>query len=112
MRLTPHYPEGATPLDPDAAAGLLPDLSTQGELNEFEARNILLAVRWAVRSRTLRRGFPSIETLRDLHRKMFDQTWQWAGQFRRIGTNIGVPWQRITVDLQTLCGDVHYQIEH
>ncbi len=112
LRLTLRYPEGATPLDPDSAVDLLPDLSTQAELNEFESRNILLAERWALRSRMVRRDHPSIGALRELHRRMFDQTWRWAGQFRRTDTNIGAPWQRITADLHTLCGDVHYQAEH
>jgi hypothetical protein len=31
-----EYPEGATPLDPDLMSALIPDLSTQGELNEWE----------------------------------------------------------------------------
>jgi Fic-DOC domain mobile mystery protein B len=112
MGLTLVYPEGATPLDPDAAAGLLPDLSTQGELNEFEARNILVAARWAATSRILRRDFPSVATLREIHRRMFDQTWGWAGIFRRVETNIGVPWPRIGVDLHVLCDDLRYHIEH
>ncbi len=112
MGLTLRYPEGATPLDPDSTADLLPDLWTQAELNEFEARNIFLAERWALRSRSLRRDYPSISSLRELHRRMFDQTWRWAGQFRRTDTNIGVPWQRIASDLHTLCGDIHYQMEH
>lgn len=37
------YPAGATPLDPDEAEGLIPDLQTQAELNEFEALNIARA---------------------------------------------------------------------
>lgn len=106
------YPPGATPLDPDAAAGLIPNLTTQGELNEFEAANILQASRWANRSRTLRRDYPTVTALRELHRRMFDQTWRWAGQFRRVGTNIGISWPRIAGDLLALCDDVRYQIEH
>ena len=39
--MTLSYPDGATPLDPDTLAGLIPSLTTQGELDEFEARNIL-----------------------------------------------------------------------
>lgn len=112
MGLTLHYPEGATPLDPDAAAGLIPGLSTQGELNEFEERNILQADRWAMKSRKLRRRFPNAEALRELHRRMFDQTWKWAGQYRHTDTNIGVPWQQITTAVYTLCDDIGYQIEH
>jgi hypothetical protein len=42
----PHSP-GATPLDPDEAAGLIPGhIRTQGELNEWEQTNILEASRW------------------------------------------------------------------
>lgn len=106
------YPPGAAPPDLDAAAGLIPELTTQSELNEFEAANILWASRWASRSRTLRREFPDLHMLRELHRRMFDQTWRWAGQFRRVGTNIGIPWPHITADLRTLCDDVRYQVEH
>ena len=53
--MTFEQPEGATPLDADAIAGLIPSLTTQAELNEFEQANILTAVRWASRSRILRR---------------------------------------------------------
>src|ERR1051326_398882 len=112
MGLTLRYPEGATPLDPNSAAGMLPDLTTQGELNQFEARNILEAEHWAKRSRTLRNSFPSISALQEIHRRMFDQTWQWAGQFRRTDTNIGVTWVQIPVRLYAFCDDIRYQIEN
>ena len=80
-----HYPDGATPLDPDAIAGLIPGLTTQAELNEFEAANIASALAWARRSRTLKRDLLTITGLTLLHRRMFDQTWRWAGTFRRRG---------------------------
>lgn len=36
------YPQGATPLDPDEAAGLLPThITTQADLNAWEETNIL-----------------------------------------------------------------------
>ena len=41
------YPLGATPLDPDEIAGLIPPhLRTQDELNEWEEANILKAHLW------------------------------------------------------------------
>lgn len=43
MRL--EYPDGATPLDPDLLQDLIPDLSTQQEMNEWEAQNIAAALR-------------------------------------------------------------------
>jgi Fic-DOC domain mobile mystery protein B len=60
----------------------------------------------------LRQAFPDIQTLRELHRRMFNQTWKWAGEFRRSDTNIGVPWPRIGTDLRMLCDDLRYQTEH
>jgi Fic-DOC domain mobile mystery protein B len=110
--LTLRYPEGATPLDIDAAADLLPDLSTQHELNEFESINIQRAERWAVRSRMMRRDYPNVSALKRLHLRMFDLTWRWAGQFRRFDTNIGVPSLLIGGSLFALCDDIVYQIEH
>lgn len=111
-RLILAYPEGATPLDPDMMAGLIPNLTTQGELNEFEARNILLGERWALRARGDNRSILLLTTLRRLHQKMFDLTWRWAGQFRNTETNIGVAWPQIPMRVEQLCGNVRYQIEH
>lgn len=107
-----HYPEGATPLDPDAIAGLIPSLTTQGELNEFEAQNIAAALSWARRSRTLKRDLPAMDGLALLHRRMFNRTWRWAGQFRQTDTNIGVSWYLAPTQVQTLCGDVRFQAEN
>ena len=103
---------GATPLDPDAAAGLVPELTTQAELNEFEAANILTAMRWAMGSRCrLRRDYPADHGLRELHRRMFNETWRWAGMFRTTATNLGVPVHQIASPVRDLCENVHAQIE-
>jgi hypothetical protein len=43
-----EYAPGATPLDPDEAAGLIPShITTQGELNAWELANILEGEQWA-----------------------------------------------------------------
>lgn len=102
------YPEGATPLDPDAARGLIPRLSAQNELNEFEQANIQAALEWALKSRKLKKELISVDGVKLLHKKMFDLTWKWAGQFRQYDTNIGVPWPRVLEELKKLCDDVHY----
>jgi Fic-DOC domain mobile mystery protein B len=108
-----RYPAGATPLDPTETAGLIPRLNTQSELNEFEATNIAEALFWLSRrgSARLRKTLPSIETLRQLHRRMFDITWTWAGRFRQTNKNLGVPWQKISVEVRTLSDDISFQIE-
>lgn len=42
-----HYPAGATPLDPDSGAGLIPGIMTQQELDEFEQQNMGQVLLWA-----------------------------------------------------------------
>lgn len=90
---------GATPLDPDEAAGLLPShITTQADLNTWEEANILQGERWALRQRKrdlLDEGF-----VRDLHRRMFDRTWRWAGTFRSSNKNIGVDWSQVSTRLR------------
>lgn len=108
-----HYPIGATPLDPDEAAGLIPGhVTTQGQLNEWEQNNIVEAELWVTQR------IRSVETILDqlfvqqLHKKMLDKTWRWAGKFRKTDKNIGVDWRFIPTQLQTTLDDVRYQIEH
>ena len=43
---------------------------------------------------------------------MFNRTWKWAGKFRHSGKNIGIDWPMIPEELQKLCADVRYQLEH
>jgi Fic-DOC domain mobile mystery protein B len=52
------------------------------------------------------------EYVRKLHRRMFDQTWKWAGEYRRTERNIGVPVHEIRERFMALCGDVRYWIEN
>jgi len=43
-----EYPAGASPLDPDEAAGLIPDhITNQGQLNRWELGNVLRGEEWA-----------------------------------------------------------------
>lgn len=73
-------PPGATPLDDEIIQQLIPNLTTQGELNEFEALNIASAELWVRSSRSIKKNLLSATGLYSLHKKMFDQTWQWAGR--------------------------------
>ena len=50
MGLEGAHAEGATPLDPDEVAGLIPKhINTQSALNEWEQQNILEATQWLMR---------------------------------------------------------------
>src|ERR1700728_1713811 len=102
-----------TPLSPEEQADLIPNLATKEELNEFERANILVAYDWALAPRNIRRQDPLIEPyLRDLHRRMFDQTWKWAGLYRTTEKNIGIPHHQVREQLAILIGDTSYWIEH
>ncbi len=105
-----HAP-GATPLDPDEARGLIPrHIRTQAELNQWEQANVLDGSAWAMRSRerdVLSEGF-----VRELHRRLFGDTWHWAGTFRTTGKNIGVDAAQVAVQLRELLENTRYWIEH
>jgi fido (protein-threonine AMPylation protein) len=74
----PDEQDGQTPLDPDEKAGLIPrHIETKGALNDWEQENILQATKWLRRAKVpevLSESF-----CRDLHRRMFNKTWKWAG---------------------------------
>lgn len=106
-----EYAPGATPIDPDEVAGLIPaHLTLQRELNEYEEANILEATEWLF---ARRRGDALDEQfIHAVHRRMFNQTWKWAGRPRRSDKNIGVSWVEIPARLRQMLGDVRAQIEH
>ena len=111
MGLKLVYPEGATPLDPDESAGLIPShVSTQGQLNEWEQQNILEGERWAFSRRNL--NPLSLHFSQNLHKHMFGRTWKWAGRFRTTEKNIGVDPRLIGMKLTELLRDFEAQIEH
>ena len=102
---------GQTPLDPDEAAGLKPrHIATQGELDEWEAQNILKASRWIARQKKL--NVLNDHFCRELHVKMFDDTWKWAGTLRKSDKNIGCDWTQIAVSLRQLLDNMAYWLEH
>lgn len=105
-------PPDATPLDDETLRGLIPNVNTQRELDEFEAAGIARAVLWAQSSRRLRQNLLTASGLCLLHKKMFEETWEWAGQFRQRQTNIGVSPCAIQNELGHLLGDVRFWIEH
>ncbi|MBS1717813.1 MAG: mobile mystery protein B [Armatimonadetes bacterium] len=96
------WPDGATPIDPEDLAGLIPSITTQAELNEFEARNILEAIIWAESSRKIKQSLLDQSTLRLLHARMFGRTWKWAGKYRQTQKNIGCESWQIPTMMKTL----------
>lgn len=103
--------DGQTPLDPDETAGLIPrHIETKGALNDWEQENILQATKWLRRAKipeVLSESF-----CRDLHRRMFNKTWKWAGTFRKSDKNIGCDWTLVAVKLNQLLGNTKYWVEN
>jgi Fic-DOC domain mobile mystery protein B len=96
-------PKGATPVDPDEAEDLLPGhIRTRGELNVWEQENILVAAAWVQRTRA---EALDEATIRELHHRMFSETWGWAGRYRTSDKTIGIHWPQIPVAIKNLVED-------
>lgn len=105
-----NYPEGATPIYPAEMEGLLlTHITTQGELDRWEQDNITEALAWL--EKTKPRDIFNEPFIRKLHKKMFGNVWQWAGEFRKSDKNIGGPWNQISTSLRNLCDDAGLWIE-
>jgi len=91
MGLDLEYIEGQTPLDEDDKDGLLiKTISTKGELDEFEQLNIQQAIEWSIKTKIELKQLLSEDFLLHIHKKMFDEVWDWAGTKRKTNKNIGV----------------------
>ncbi|MBI5698724.1 mobile mystery protein B [Candidatus Saganbacteria bacterium] len=89
------------------SSDLIPShITTRSELNEWEAANILKAVKFYL---TEKRTFDiDIAWLKKLHEEMFDETWKWAGKFRQINYNLGIDWHNINEQMKALADDIAY----
>src|SRR5437879_6309259 len=83
--------DGNTPLTEEEVADLIPNLATKQDLNEWERENILRARTWADGDRTTLFDIVTDKFVCRLHSKMFDDTWKWAGEYRKTEKNLGVP---------------------
>ena len=100
--------DGATPIDADEATELIPThIHTRDELNAWEQANIVLAAESLQRT-----TLPALSesTIRDVHRRMFDRTWGWAGRYRTSDKSIGVYWATIPAEVRNLADDGAYWI--
>jgi Fic-DOC domain mobile mystery protein B len=106
-----EYALGATPIDPDEALGLIPvHITTQADLNAWEEMNIVEGATWIKRQKIIQGLNEGL--VRELHNRMFNQTWLWAGSFRKSAKSIGIDWPQIAVALRNLLDNTAYQIEH
>ena len=102
---------GATPVDPEEAHALVPGhLQTQAQLNQWEALNISRASRWASRRRN--QNWLSTSALKELHRRMFDESWRWAGGYRTSDKNISpYRWTQVHELMENLVANTRTRYE-
>ncbi|MDE3011316.1 MAG: mobile mystery protein B [Pseudomonadota bacterium] len=111
MAMSREAQDGQTPLDPDETAGLIPrHILTKGALDDWEQENILQAIKWLRRARVTE--VLTERFCRELHRRMFDQTWEWAGTFRVSNKNIGCDWPMVPGRLKQLLDNARYWVAH
>jgi Fic-DOC domain mobile mystery protein B len=104
---------GQTPLTEEEKLQLRPSLSTRAQLNAAERLNIHAARLSAMRRTALRRSDLLTDTFaRELHRRMFNQIWRWAGKYRTSERNLGWAWARIPEGMRALLDDARYWDEH
>ena len=113
MGLEFDYKDEQTPLDEEEKEGLkIKSITTQGELDEFEQLNIEKAVEWTIHSKFKLEKFLTEKFVKGLHKRMYGDVWKWAGEFRKIEKNIGIPWTQIGIELKNLLDDTKYWIEN
>lgn len=111
MGLNIDYINGQTPLDEDEKDGLkIPTVTTRAELDEFEQLNIEKAVEWCLKNKFKIERILTEKFIKDLHKRMFGEVWNWAGEFRKTNKNIGVDKFSIGIELKNLIDDCNYWI--
>ena len=111
MGLDLTYIDGQTPIDEDEKEGLLiKTISTRGELDEFEQYNIEKAVQWTLKNKFKMEKILQEDFILELHKRMYNEVWKWAGHFRKTNKNIGVDKYQISIELRNLLDDCRYWI--
>lgn len=107
LTLDPY--NGQTPLDEEEKESLkINIISTQGELNEFEQKNIEFVLMWLINKKLIFKQVLTFRFLKYLHYQMFKDVWYWAGKFRKSNKNIGVDKTVIAIEIKKLLDDCGY----
>ncbi len=84
MALIGEPVSGETPLTEEDLLGLkLPFVRTRGQLSGVEGPNIVSGKQWALASTRSQLPYMlSIDYMKELHRRMLGDVWEWAGEIR------------------------------
>ncbi len=103
--------EAETPIDPSHLKDT--SIKTREQLNIAEARNILKPIVKYLGARPSRKIAPfDLNWFQQLHKEMFYDVWEYAGNFRQEDLNIGIKWQSILTEVYQLANDVKFWKEN
>ncbi|MBN1911395.1 MAG: mobile mystery protein B [Pirellulales bacterium] len=98
---------GETPIDPSGLKDR--SIKTREDLARAEERSIRGAYVKYLAARPSKRVAPYDRAwMQKLHREMFDDVWEWAGEFRQVDLNLGCRWWDIPQQVHSLCEDLKY----
>lgn len=103
-----NFPADATPVTD--CSGLIPTwVHNLRDLNRVEGENILKAQR-----KYFRGSYSSFNpiNLKEIHKAMFGDVWEWAGLYRKTATSIGIKPELIPARLNQLCHIVNQWITY
>ena len=113
MGLELEYLSGQTPIDEDEKEGLLiPTITTRGELDEFEQKNIEEAIQWSLGRNFKPETIFTENFIKQLNLRMYGEVWAWAGTFRKTNKNIGVDKWQMPSALKSLLDDALFWVEN
>lgn len=107
---------GETPIDEDVRDFLTErykGIVTKDELNLAESENIFEAMVW-LQEHPFETHVELLNqiALRDLHRRMYERVWTWAGQLRTRETNMGIDPLQIAHEWEVTLRNALWQIDH
>lgn len=113
MGLNLEHKPGQTPIDEEEKEGLkILSVTTNGELDEFEQKNIEQGVSWTIGRKMTSDKLLSEIFVKELHKRMFGEVWSWAGKFRDTEKNIGIENWKVPTEFRILLDDVKFWIEN
>ncbi len=113
MGIKLDYTGAQTPLDEIEIYGLkIKTIATVGELNEHEQNNIEEVFQWALNRKIPVDTLLTREWIFNMHYRMFNKVWDWAGEKRTSNKNIGVDKYAIDPAIIYLLDDIKYWIDN
>ncbi len=113
MAIDIYYGDGQTAIDEDEKMDMIPFWVTKNEqLNRLEQENINQAINIFYAKKLSPSKILTIPFVKNLHKKMFEDVWKWAGKFRKTDKNIGVAKTEIMTSTYNLLEDIDFWIKN